>query len=147
MRRAACLTLGLVCWAAACSQPSSVSPSFILQPPSTTYAGPVTDSVEGDGTARVTLTAGAGVTGGTWDMAFGGKFEPTIYLEGAVAGSVYTGTLTNGSNDSFGTTQSGCTLIVNATLTDASFVGSYKTFAVTPTCPVARTATFNLIRQ
>lgn len=146
MRRAACLTLGFVCAAAACSQPSSVAPS-LLKPPSTTYAGQITDSVEGVGTARVTLTTAAGVTGGTWDMAFGGKFDPTIYLNGAVAGSVYTGTLTNGSNDSFGTTQSGCSLIVNATLTDASFSGSYKAFAVTPTCPVPRTATFNLIRQ
>jgi hypothetical protein len=78
--------------------------------------------------------------GGTWHAVFGVRAEPTLVSSGTVTGNSYAGLLHPPEDDTGGT--SGCQFKFSGTFVEATFAGTYQTFAVTPSCPTVRTGSF-----
>jgi hypothetical protein len=132
--------------AAACGSSSATSPLGVAPGPApTVYVGSIQDSASGAGTLRLTLSTVQGVVGGTWTATFNGRSEPTLVITGVPQNDQLTATIHPEVTDTSGS--SGCTLSMTATIAASQISGTYASFAVTPTCPAARTGTFAATRQ
>ncbi len=125
---------------------SSPSPFTVILPGPVpvTYAGTIQDSLYGSGTLQVSLSAVQGVMGGTWHAVFAARTEPTLISSGTVTSNTYVGLLHPSEDDNGGTP--GCQFTFSGTFVEATFAGTYQTFAVTPACPVARSGSFSVAK-
>jgi hypothetical protein len=114
------------------SAPSTFLPGFIPGPAPTIYTGSITDSVEGNGTLKVSLNEAGGLISGTWDMSFAGKADPTYTISGP-EGAAYDATVTTCHDNGSGLNcVSNCTFRFTGTLTNSSLAGTYSATTAQP---------------
>ena len=143
------VAIGLViaaCLAAGACNRASTSGLFptVPGPAPTVYAGSITDSINGTGTLKVSLTDAAGLTSGTWEMMFGAKADPVYFISGPGGSTTYTANVTTCSASFSGGTSTGgcvtnCEFSFAGSLTSSSLNGTYT--AVSNQSCLGRTGT------
>jgi hypothetical protein len=134
----ACLLVG------GCNTSSPTSPllAFTPGPAPTVYVGTVADSASGKGTLTVVLASAAGLTSGTWQMAFDGKADPMYFVSGTLSGGNYAATVTTCFDTDFASgCSSNCTFSFTGSLTSSSLGGTYT--AVSNQSCLGRTGTID----